>query len=60
MTKFVRKAHFRPGTRLEAFITKDGTVGRYRKLKFRRAKPPRLVKRCVQPGAKKPVRCSQV
>ncbi len=59
MTKFVRKARFRPGTRLEAFITKPGTVGRYRKLKFRRAKPPKLVKRCLQPGAKKPSRCSQ-
>jgi len=59
MTKLVRKARFRRGATLEAFITKPGTVGRYRKLKFRAAKPPRLIKRCLQPGAKKPSRCSQ-
>ena len=51
MTTLVRKTRFRAGTVLEAFITKPGAVGRYRKLTFRAAKPPELRKRCLQPGA---------
>jgi Putative metal-binding motif/RTX calcium-binding nonapeptide repeat (4 copies) len=57
MTKLVRNARFRAGTVLEAFITRSGAVGRYRKLRFRAAKPPRLSKRCVQPGASTPAKC---
>ena len=57
MTKLVRKARFRPGSVLEAFVTKPGAVGRYTKLRFRAKKRPVLRKRCVQPGAKKPSKC---
>ena len=57
MSTLVRKARFRAGTVLEVFITKPATVGRYTKLRFRDAKRPKRVKRCVQPGARKPSPC---
>jgi len=56
-TKLVRNARFGAGTVLEAFITESGTVGRYRKLTFRDAKQPKLLKRCLPPGARKPSKC---
>jgi Ca2+-binding RTX toxin-like protein len=57
MTKLVRKARFRAGTVLEAFISRSGAVGRHTKLRFRAAKRPELRKRCLQPGATKPSKC---
>ena len=57
MTKLVRRARFGGGAKLEVFITKRQTIGRYRSLRFRTAKAPRVRKRCVQPGARRPSRC---
>jgi Putative metal-binding motif/RTX calcium-binding nonapeptide repeat (4 copies) len=59
LTKFVKRSRFRAHARLKILITKRNTVGRYRKLKFRRAKPPKVVKRCLAPGSSKPVRCAR-
>lgn len=57
MTKLVRRARLRGGTRLSVFITKRRSIGRYRQFRFRTAKGPRVIKRCVRPGATKPSRC---
>jgi hypothetical protein len=57
MTKLVRRARFRGGAKLTVRITKRRTVGRYRQFRFRTAKSPKVRKRCLQPGARKPSRC---
>ena len=38
-------------------ITRPGAIGRVNTWTIRAPKSPKLVRRCVQPGAKKPSRC---
>jgi Ca2+-binding RTX toxin-like protein len=57
LRKYVKRSRFRAHAKLKIFITKTDAIGRYRKFKFRRAKAPKIVRRCLVPGSSKPVRC---
>ena len=48
---------FPAGTQVEVFIWKPGLVGKYTRIRMRRAKPPLRVDRCLYPGGKWPGRC---
>jgi hypothetical protein len=48
---------YRPGVRLEVFVTKTGKVGSYTRFRFRRRRAPSRVDGCLQPGASRPSRC---
>jgi hypothetical protein len=56
LTGLFGKRKLRPGTRIEIAIAKEGHVGRMYRYVLRARKSPRLVIRCVPPGAA-PVRC---
>jgi PKD repeat protein len=47
----------RPGTVVQVFVTKPGTIGKYTRLRIRRARLPARADRCLVPGAARPVRC---
>jgi len=47
----------RPGTIVQVFVTKPGTIGKYTRLRVRRARLPARADRCLVPGAARPVRC---
>ena len=47
----------RAGTRLEIFIRKPGTIGRYKRYTIRAGKGPASLDRCLVPGKKRPTRC---
>jgi PKD repeat protein len=47
----------RPGTVVQVFVTKPGTIGKYTRLKVRRGKLPARADRCLVPGAARPVPC---
>jgi PKD repeat protein len=47
----------RAGVRLEVFIRKPGTIGKYTRFTMRSGDRPRRLDRCLMPGKAKPVRC---
>jgi len=50
--------HFlRAGIRLEIFVRKAGTIGRYKRYTIRAGKGPRVRDLCLAPGRARPVRC---
>jgi PKD repeat protein len=59
LIRFRRFRHrlLRPGTTIQVFVTKPGTIGKYTRLRVRRARVPARADRCLVPGASRPVRC---
>jgi hypothetical protein len=55
--KLLRKRKLAVGTTVSMRVTKKGYVGTSTVLTVRRAKPPRIARKCLQPGAKKPTTC---
>jgi PKD repeat protein len=47
----------RAGIRLEVFVRKAGTIGKYTRFTIRSGASPRRLDRCLMPGKSKPVRC---
>jgi YD repeat-containing protein len=45
------------GAKIEVFITKPGSIGKYARFKVRKAKPPARVDGCLMPGAEHPAPC---
>jgi PKD repeat protein len=48
----------RPGTVIEVYVTKPGTIGKYMRLRIRRRRAPLRRDACLMPGSHKPVRCA--
>jgi PKD domain len=46
-----------PGTRIELFVMKKETFGRYIRYRILRGRPPARVDRCVRPRTRQPVAC---
>jgi hypothetical protein len=46
-----------PGTRIELFVMKKETFGRYIRYRILRGRPPARVDRCVRPRTRRPVAC---
>jgi hypothetical protein len=57
LTRFVKDARLKPGTKLEIRVTRPATVGRFRRFTIRSNKPPKQTRRCLVPGSSKPVKC---
>jgi PKD repeat protein len=47
----------RPGTVVQVFVTKPGTIGKYTRLRVRKTRLPARADRCLVPGAARPVPC---
>ena len=45
------------GVQLRVFVTKKGAIGKYTRLRFRRARAPVRTDRCLMPGKWEPVLC---
>jgi PKD domain len=45
------------GTRLDVFVRKAGTIGKYTRIVIRAGRAPKRVDRCLIPGRSRPVRC---
>ncbi len=57
MLKYLKGAHLRKGAVVRLRVTRPGTIGRVNTWKIRAPKAPKLVRRCVRPGAKQLSRC---
>ena len=57
MLKRLKGSRLRKGAIVSLRITRPGTIGRVNTWKIRAPKAPKLVRRCVVPGKKKPARC---
>lgn len=57
LLKHLKGARLRKGAVVRLRITRPATIGRVNSWTIRAPKTPKLVRRCVQPGAKKPSRC---
>lgn len=57
LLKHVRGMKLRSGAVVQLRVTRPGTIGRVRTWKVRAPKIPKITDRCVQPGAKKLIRC---
>lgn len=55
--KHLEDARLRKGAVVRLRVTRPGTIGRVNTWKIRAPKTPKLVRRCVRPGAKKLSRC---
>ena len=58
MLKHLKGAKLRKGAVVRLRVTRPATIGRVNTWTIRAPKSPKLVRRCVQPGKKKPVGCS--
>jgi hypothetical protein len=58
MLKHLKGAKLRKGAVVQLRVTRPGTIGRANTWTIRAPKSPKLMRRCVQPGKKKPVPCS--
>ena len=47
----------RPGTVIEVRVTKRGAIGAVKQVRTRSFNRPKVISRCLPPGAKRPVRC---
>jgi large repetitive protein len=54
----IEKKFYPAGVKLEVFVTKPGTIGKYTRFKIRRGKAPARTDRCLPVGSLKPTRCS--
>ena len=57
MLRYLKGAQLRKGAVVRLRITRPGAIGRVNTWTIRAPQSPKLVRRCVQPGAKKPSRC---
>jgi hypothetical protein len=57
MLKHLKGARLRKGAVVRLRVTRPGTIGRLNTWKIRGAKSPKLERRCLRPGKKKPVNC---
>jgi hypothetical protein len=57
LTRYVKDAQLKPGTRIELRITRRDSVGSFRRFTIRSGKLPKQTRRCLPPGATKPARC---
>ena len=57
MLKYLKGAHLRKGAVVRLRVTRPATIGRVNTWTIRAPKAPKLVRRCVRPGAKKLSRC---
>ena len=48
---------YRAGTVLQVYITQQGSIGRYVRIKIRKGKAPLRTDLCLKPGARRPTRC---
>jgi PKD repeat protein len=48
----------RSGTRINIFVTKPGTIGKYTSFRIRSGRPPARADKCLAPGSAKPVACT--
>jgi hypothetical protein len=47
-----------PGVQVRVYVTKQGAVGKYTRLRFRAGKPPKRTDRCLMPGSWEPAECT--
>jgi hypothetical protein len=57
MLKHLEGARLRKGAVVQLRVTRPGTIGRVNTWRIRAPKSPKLVRRCLRPGKKKPVAC---
>ena len=57
MLKRLKGSRLRKGAVVALRVTRPGTIGRVNTWTIRAPKAPKLVRRCVVPGKKKPARC---
>jgi streptogramin lyase len=57
LDKLWRKRHLKAGATIAVRITKPATIGASAVVQIRRGKDPKLVRRCLRPGAGQPTRC---
>ncbi len=57
MLKHLKGSRLRKGAVVRLRVTRPGTIGRVNTWTIRAPKAPKLVRRCVVPGKKKPQRC---
>jgi hypothetical protein len=48
----------RSGTRINIFVTKPGTIGKYTSFRIRSGRAPARADKCLVPGSGKPVTCA--
>jgi hypothetical protein len=58
LTKYVKDAQLKPGTRIEIRITHKNSVGSFRRFTIRAGKLPKQKRRCLAPGSSKPIKCT--
>ncbi|MET0685787.1 MAG: FG-GAP-like repeat-containing protein, partial [Solirubrobacteraceae bacterium] len=58
LTKYVKDAQLKPGTRIEIRITHKNSVGSFRRFTIRAGKLPKQKRRCLAPGSSKPTKCA--
>ncbi len=49
----------RPGTRIVIRVTRPGQIGKYTRFRMRARKAPARLDRCLLPGVRRPVRCTE-
>ena len=47
----------RAGIRLEIFVRRPGTIGKYTRFRIRAGDPPKRIDRCLFPATQRPKRC---
>ena len=57
MLKYLKGARLRKGAVVRLRVTRPATIGRVNTWRIRAPKTPKLVRRCVYPGAKQLSRC---
>ena len=57
LLKHLKGAHLKKGAAVQLRVTRPDTIGRVNTWKIRAPTAPKLVRRCVRPGAKKLSRC---
>ena len=57
LTRYVKDAQLKPGTRIELRITHSNSVGSFRRFTIRSGKLPKQTRRCLPPGVNKPAKC---
>ncbi|HYI19394.1 MAG TPA: FG-GAP-like repeat-containing protein [Solirubrobacteraceae bacterium] len=58
LSKFVKGARLKPGTKVEIRVTRPAAIGHFRRFTVRSGKPPKQTRRCLVPGSPKPVKCA--
>jgi hypothetical protein len=58
LTKLFKRAKLKPRVVVQVRVTRSGAIGRVFTFTMRKKKTPRLVTRCLSPGAQRPRACS--